>query len=227
MCGRYTLRTAPIEYWPTEELPLFVPRYNIAPTDSVSAVRLEDDRPKLTALRWGLIPAWAKDERIGYRTINARCESVADKPAFRSAFQRRRCLILADGFYEWKADGKRKQPHFIRMRNDRSFAFAGLWERWYGPRGSGWEQPIESCTIITTVPNRVTAPIHDRMPVILQPEDHSRWLDPDASAESVKRLLRPFDAESMDRYPVSGLVNKPENDSVDCLKRVSEQRSLF
>ena len=223
MCGRYTLRTAPVEYWPTEQLPLFVPRFNIAPTDPVSAVRLEDGQPQLVALRWGLIPAWAKDEKIGYRTINARGESVSDKPAF----QRRRCLILADGFYEWKPEGKQKQPHFIRMRDDRPFAFAGLWERWFGSPDSRRPEPLESCTIVTTVPNQLTAAIHDRMPVILRPQDHLLWLASDATETQLRQLIRPFDAEAMDSYAVSMRVNKVTNDSVECVTRTTVQRSLF
>ena len=182
----------------------------------------------LTELRWGLIPSWSNDESVGYRTINARAESIGQKPAFRSAFERRRCLILADGFYEWKPDGRRKQPHFIRLRNDRPFAFAGLWERWLGPRGKRLRQPIESCTIITTEPNSLTAQVHDRMPAILQTEDHAVWLDTEfEDTDRLQTLLQPFDAKAMESYPVSTFVNKASNEGTECVQRAVVQKWLI
>jgi len=228
MCGRYTLRTAPAEFWPADQLALFVPRYNIAPSQPVAAVRQHDGRPQLAQLRWGLIPSWSKDEKIGYRTINARAESITQKPAFRSAFQCRRCLILADGFYEWKPDGKKKQPYFIHLHKDRPFAFAGLWERWLGPHGNRLQQPIESCTIITTVPNQLTSQVHDRMPVILHPQDHASWLDPEfEDLDRLQALLKPFDADAMESYPVGSFVNKPSHDGAECVTRVAVQKRLI
>jgi putative SOS response-associated peptidase YedK len=165
MCGRFTLRTTPhlvAEQFDLAGVPDFSPRFNIAPTQQVLAVGLQDGTRHGSFLRWGLISPWAKDTKIGNSLINARADGLADKPSFRSAFKRGRCLVIADGFYEWRKDGKAKQPFFIRMKDNRPFAFAGLSEHW-----SKGEKPIDSATIITTDPNQVMAPIHDRMPVIL------------------------------------------------------------
>lgn len=215
MCGRFNLRANSAtlkEVFPLLEIPELTPRYNIAPTQSVAAVRLDDHGQRVDMLRWGLIPFWAEDKKIGYKLINARADSVASKPAFRSAFRKRRCLVLADGFYEWqKTDGK-KQPYCIGRSDGRPFAFAGLWEHW--DKG----EPINSCTIITTDANDVVRPLHDRMPAILLPTDFDRWLDPTAGAEELQSLLRPLAAELTRAYPVSTHVNNVKNDDPRCLE---------
>lgn len=226
MCGRFTLRapaSAVAEQFGLLELPPFTQRFNIAPTQPVPVVRLTpgDAEPQrqLVWLRWGLIPSWADDPAIGNRLINARAETAADKPAFRAAMRRRRCLVVADGFYEWQKIGKRKQPYFMHLRDDRPFAFAGLWEAWEGADHSA----IESCTLLTTDANAVVRPIHDRMPVILRPEDYDRWLDPAIErSQELPPLLRPFPAELMEAYPVSPLVNSPARDDPRCVEPVKE-----
>jgi putative SOS response-associated peptidase YedK len=217
MCGRFT-QAAPGEViaalFGLPEVPDLAPRYNIAPTQDVAAVRAAaDGRRELVALHWGLIPSWAKERAIGSRMINARAETVAEKPAFRGALQSRRCLIVADGFYEWQKLGARKQPYFISFRDRRPFAFAGLWERWQ----SGSSDATESCTIITTTANEVVAPVHDRMPVILDPHDHEAWLDPGIrESGELLHLLRPQPSDAIEAYPVSLLVNSPANDVPAC-----------
>lgn len=212
MCGRYTLKT-PIdvvaEHFGIEEYPSsLTPSYNVAPTQEVAAVVEEDDGRKLEMFRWGLIPSWAKDPAIGNKMINARAETVSEKPSFRSAFKRRRCLILADGFYEWqKTDGGGKQPFHIRMKDSSPFAFAGLWESWDG-HGEG----IRSCSVVTTDANDLMNEIHHRMPVILLPEHYGAWLDPGfEEKEALTALLRPYPSEEMEAYPVSRRVNRPAN----------------
>jgi putative SOS response-associated peptidase YedK len=165
-----------------------------------------------------LIPSWADDPAIGARLINARAETVASKPSFRSAFRQRRCLIVADGFYEWQKLDRRKQPHYIRLRDGSPFAFAGLWERW-DHTGS---EPIESCTIITTEPNSLVAPLHNRMPVVLPRDDYAVWLDPEVQkADVLEPLLRPYAAKPMMAYPVSLRVNNPSHDSAECTEPLS------
>jgi putative SOS response-associated peptidase YedK len=197
-----------------------MPRFNIAPGQDVAAVRLGDDGSRqLCALRWGLIPSWAKDPSIGNRLINARGETVAEKPAFRRAFEHRRCLVPADGYYEWKTIGKGlgKQPYFIRLRDDEPFALAGLWDRWQDPSGVAGE----TCTIVTTAANELTAPIHDRMPVIVAPDDYAVWLGPGRlEADAWERMARPYPGERMTMYPVSTRVNQPRNDSAACVEPV-------
>ncbi|MFH1923901.1 MAG: SOS response-associated peptidase [Planctomycetota bacterium] len=221
MCGRFTLR-APASVVAAQfglfEMPPFAPRFNVAPTQPVAVVRCAFDEPKprreLAWLRWGLIPSWAKDPAIGNRMINARAETVAEKPAYRAAFRQRRCLVVADGFYEWQRLGARKQPYFIRMRDDRPFAFAGLWESWQGPE----QGPVESCTLLTTEPNELLEPIHNRMPVILAADDYQQWLDPAVrKPEMLEPLLRPFPAERMIADPVSTYVNSPTRDDPRCI----------
>lgn len=220
MCGRFTLRTSVPELaqeFGLAGVPDFSPRYNIAPTQAVAAVRLDASRQRRWAmLHWGLIPAWAEDPSIGNRLINARGETVSSKPAFRQAFQRRRCLVVADGFFEWQKVSGRKQPHYIRLKEDRPFGFAGLWERWQRE-----DQTIESCTIITTGPNALMQPIHDRMPVILAPEAYDLWLDPDVrSGQQLEDLLRPYPADRMQAFPVGMVVNNPRNDVAECILRL-------
>jgi putative SOS response-associated peptidase YedK len=192
------------------------PRYNVAPGADVLVCR--EPTPggrELAMLHWGLIPSWARDPKAGYRMINARAETVAEKPAFRSALRRRRCLVAADGFYEWQEAKPRKQPHFIRLKDGAPFAFAGLWEHWVAE-----DRVIESCTIIVTRANGLIAPIHDRMPVILAPEDYALWLDPSVKEPAaVLGLLQPFAPERMEAYPVEPEVNSPKNDGPALIRR--------
>lgn len=226
MCGRFTLR-APAsviaEQFSLFDLPSLSPRYNIAPTQTVAVVRQVGEPGgagrELVNLRWGLIPHWAKDPAIGNKMINARSESVAEKPAYRTALRRRRCLVVADGFYEWRPAGRRKQPYFMHMKGDRPFGFAGLWETWEGPENSY----IESCTIITTDANALMAPIHDRMPVIVEPEDYDLWLD--ISVQDPPRflpLLRPYQGDLLVAEPVGTRVNSPANDDAACIAPLTE-----
>jgi len=218
MCGRYTLRT-PVdvlaEGFEIEEYPSSLPpNYNVAPTQEVAAVVEEIEKRKLEMFHWGLIPSWAKDPAIGNKMINARAETVAEKPSFRSAFKKRRCLILADGFYEWQKTDNGKQPYHIKMQDDSPFAFAGLWEVWdkYG-------EEIRSGTIITTDANDLMNEIHHRMPVILHPEDYGLWLDPDFDEkEALTALLKPYPSDAMEAYPVSRRVNKPANNEPSVLE---------
>jgi putative SOS response-associated peptidase YedK len=220
MCGRFTLATAPeivAEFFELTVVPDLSPRYNIAPTQAAPAVLLTPERAQrvLRPLRWGLIPGWAKDPTIGNRMINARAETAAEKPAFRSAFRQRRCLVVSDGFYEWKKGPGRKQPFYIRMRDDRPFAFAGLWEHWEADDGTG----IDSCALLTTQPNDVLRAIHDRMPVILDRANYDLWLDPTmADVDRLKPLLCPYRAEEMKVYPVGTWVNSPTRDDPACIE---------
>jgi putative SOS response-associated peptidase YedK len=230
MCGRFTLRTPAAQLAEAFELfrePELTPRYNIAPSQMVAAIRFEEERTprELVLLKWGLIPFWAKDPKIGNRLINARAETVATTPAFRAAFQRRRCLIPADGFYEWKRlDAKHKQPYYIARPDRGPFAFAGLWERWRPEGGDA----IESCTIITTDANETMAPLHDRMPVILPPSAYDHWLDPGRDdASELQSLLRPCPPDDLTLTAVSTLVNSPRNESADCLRPADTQGELF
>lgn len=262
MCGRFTL-TTPIDeisaYFRILEgvkdsaRGRLRPRYNIAPTQPIACVRqtvASDTEPstpgkppvpggqstrELVEMRWGLIPHWAKDAAIGNRMINARSESVADKPAYRGAFRKRRCLVIADGFYEWKRQEGGKQPYFIYMEDRRPFAFAGLWERWK-PRGDQLEKivapgnpaaplsadgRVESCAFLTIRPNQLLEPIHDRMPVILPQEHWDTWLDPDVQdADVLSNLLLPYPADEMRAHPVSTHVNKPGNDDPACIAQL-------
>lgn len=217
MCGRYA-RFTPAEIYAqlfdAKEGPVLEPRYNVAPVQPVLAARnAPGGGRELVTLHWGLIPAWAKDPKTGYRTINARAETVASKPAFRQAFRRRRCLIAADGFYEWKRTDGRKQPYYIKLKEGEPFAFAGLWERW-----QGGETAIESCTIIVTEANNLVRTIHDRMPVILAPEDYHPWMDPEPrDPNDLQALLGPFPAERMVAHPVGLAVNNPRNDKPELL----------
>jgi putative SOS response-associated peptidase YedK len=214
MCGRFTLSTPPeklAQLFELPEVPKLEAHYNIAPTQRIAAVRQPDEASarQLVHLHWGLIPFWAKDRSGSSRMINARAETVATTPAFRAAFQQRRCLVVADGFYEWQRVGKGKQPFYIRMEDESPFAFAGLWEHWEGSGG----EVVESCTLITTTPNDLVRPIHNRMPVILSPEHYAMWLDPRMQeAKTLQQLLQPFPDDAMTAYPVSQMVNIPAND---------------
>lgn len=224
MCGRFTLRTPAKDIakaFSLADVPDVVPRYNIAPTQPILAIRLDRERAKREAvqLHWGLIPFWADDPKTGYKMINARAETVAKRPAFREAFARRRCLVVADGFYEWQKTNGTKQPFLIHMKDDRPFAFAGLWERW---KSDG--EKIESCTIIVTDANELLEPIHDRMPVILSPEDYDFWLDPDFDdRKKLAAMLRPYSGEDLEMYPVSTVVNSPQNEVAECVEPVEQE----
>jgi len=225
MCGRYRLSRpkdiveffdAHLEAEALDED--FRASYNIAPTQEVATVRASADAARpvqrvIQQMRWGLVPSWAKDISIGNRLINGRSETVLEKPAFRDSFRQRRCLIPADGFYEWKRSGKAKRPFHFGMREGGLFAFAGIWDRWRSPEG----QIVRSCSILTTTPNELVEDIHDRMPVILPKAAYEKWLTvPPEQADGLVELLAPFDANLMRRYEVSSLVNRAENDSAEC-----------
>lgn len=219
MCGRFS-QSQPAETIAQifqVAVPSLTPRYNIAPNQSVATVLQNPDHQnkQFKMLHWGLIPSWAKDPKIGARLINARAETVAEKPSFRSAFRQRRCLVLADGFYEWQQQEtqKQKQPYYFRLRDGYPFAFAGLWERWQDTHG----EVIESCTLLTTEANELMRPIHNRMPVILDPKNYDLWLNSEIKQrELLEALLHPYPTDEMTAYPVSKVVNKPVNDSEEC-----------
>lgn len=217
MCGRFILNSPIVELqaeFEFSETPNLRPRWNVAPTQTVPIVRRRQDGEgrELAMVRWGLVPFWAKDLKIGSTMINARAEGIATKPGFRAAFKSRRCLVPADGFYEWqKVDGGAKQPMLIRLRSRQPFGFAGLWETWKGPEG-----PVETCTIATTEPNEIMAPIHNRMPVILDPADFNVWLDP-ANAGGID-LLRPCPDQWLETLPVSTRVNNVRNDDATLIE---------
>ena len=223
MCGRFTLRTNPsdlVEVFALLREHELTPRFNIASTSRVAVVRQTGRDRELFQMRWGLVPSCSKDPKAGPPLINARGETIATKPSFRTAFKRRRCLIPADGFYEWKKrDAKTKQPHFIGLTKDRPFAFAGLWECWDGGDEDG---PLESCTIVTCEPNSLMAGLHDRMPVILAHEDYDRWLDPkNEDISSLQGLIKPYPAEEMTAFPIATFVNSVKNQGLDCIARLS------
>jgi putative SOS response-associated peptidase YedK len=218
MCGRFTLTATPkaiAETFQVPELPGLEPRYNIAPTQAVAIVRpaAGETGRELEVVRWGLIPSWADDPAIGNRLINARSETAADKPSFRSAFKHRRCLIPTSGFYEWQKVGTKKQPHYIRQPDGGPFAFAGLWEHWEKDGG-----PIDTCTILTTEANGLMRPIHDRMPLILGPEAWGPWLDPGTARPDLQALLRPCPDDWLTAFRVSTRVNNPKNEGPACIE---------
>lgn len=220
MCGRFTLFTPAsrlAEVFLPGEVLAGTPRYNIAPGQPILSVRASaaHDRREFAMPRWGLVPAWARDAAIGNRLINARAETVSEKPAFRRAFRERRCLVPADGFYEWKREGPGKRPFYIRMKDGAPFAFAGIWERWEGAPG----KVVETCAILTTEPNEILSPIHDRMPLILSPEEYGLWLDPSVPpSDRLARLLRPFPPGGMEAYPVGRAVNNPHTEGPSCIR---------
>lgn len=228
MCGRFTLRSSPREVarlFHVEKLPLFEPRYNIAPTQPVLVAREQPEHGEreLAWLQWGFVPAWSKDPKAAQRPINVRSEGVSERPMFRTAFRRRRCLIAADGFYEWKAQGRTKQPFYFQLVDAAPFAFAGIWEAWRHEN-----QSIESCALFTTRANAIVAPIHDRMPVVLPPKDFACWLDPaNEDVDGLSKLLRPLPANKMKAWPVSTRVNSPRRDDPDCIVSIEDQRKLF
>ena len=218
MCGRFVLTTdgdvIQTAFNLTTMPDMLTPRFNIAPSQPIAVITNEQS-DTLTFHKWGLIPSWSKDPAIGNRMINARSETAAEKPSFRAAFRRRRCLIPADGFFEWHQLADRKQPMFIYLKDQPVFAFAGLWEVWYSPEGD----EIRSATILTTEPNDFMATIHNRMPVILPPEDYEAWLVPDEQDPAdLQSLMRPFAADQMAAYPVSTFVNRPSNDTPETIE---------
>jgi putative SOS response-associated peptidase YedK len=218
MCGRFTLRASPAELVRSFELlgaPKWRARYNIAPTQSAVAVRHVGEGRDSALLRWGLIPASAEHARVGRRLFNARAETVRTRRQFRWAFKRRRCLVLADGYFEWQRGNRHQQPYLFAMKSGRPFAFAGLWERWEeGPK------PIESCAIITTVANELAQDVCDRMPVILPPESYDEWLGPQLDVRALGTLLQPYPADEMEAHPVGVLVNNARNDVSACVEPV-------
>lgn len=213
MCGRFNLITNPDQLAATFELDYvpeqLVSRYNIAPSQPVSAVRRgENGKRELTHFQWGLIPSWAKDAKIGYKMINARSETAHEKPSFRNAFKRRRCLVPMTGFYEWQKRPEGKQPTHIHFPDYDIFAVAGLWEEWQG---------LQTCTLLTTTPNEVMTPIHNRMPVIIEPDDYDLWLDTSTPLLTAQSLLRPYRHDSLVTTSISTYVNKPANEGVECI----------
>jgi putative SOS response-associated peptidase YedK len=227
MCGRFVLRASPdqlAELFDLQEEPMVAPRYNIAPSQPVAIVRVnpQTQQREWTHTLWGLIPSWSKDPTIGQKMINARSDGVAEKPSFRAAFKRRRCLIPASGFYEWKQTGDGKEPHFITSAAGEPLAFAGLWEQWTG--GDGVE--LQTCTILTTDANELVTPLHNRMPVIIAPEDYSLWLgsgrdETPAYLSQLQHLLRPYSSELMKEYAVSKYVNNVRNEGEKCIEPVT------
>lgn len=224
MCGRFTL-TAPIEeiidrfeieaFLDEED---YTPSYNIAPSQMVLAVINNGKANRMGFLKWGLVPPWAKEVSIGNKMINARAETLAEKPSFRKAFAKKRCLIIADSFYEWKRhENKTKTPMRIKLKSDRLFAMAGVWEQWKSPEN----QSLFSCSVITTTPNSLMEDIHDRMPVILKPQDEQTWLDPSVTdTQFLKQFLVPLDHGLMEAYEISSLVNSPKNNSVEIIQKL-------
>lgn len=221
MCGRFSL-SKPVEavaghFSVKSETPL-LPRYNIAPSQMIAVIQKQPGGPErqLSMMRWGLIPRWGKDSRIGFKLINARAETLTEKPAFRPAYRQRRCLIAADGFYEWRHEGRQKQPYLFQMKEGGIFAFAGIWEQWQSPTG----EDVLSCSIITTAANDLVHQVHERMPVIIEPGNYDFWLDPAQNADALKPLLQPFSPDQMTAWPVGARVNSPRNDDPDCMKKI-------
>lgn len=228
MCGR-TLLTSPVaelrQMFGFVELPNLKQRWNIAPTQDVPVIRRDRAGIRhLDMLRWGLVPGWAKDPGVGSSMINARAETVAGKPSFRSSFRQRRCLVPVDGFYEWTTVGKRRQGHLIHRRDRHSFALAGLWEQWTGPKGGpALDHPLESFTIVTTTSNSDLSWLHERMPAILSEEEQERWLDPSTDPDCLLALLHPAPAGLLTSYPVGPAVNAVRNDNSSCAIPFTEQ----
>jgi putative SOS response-associated peptidase YedK len=219
MCGRFALYTDPIalaKKFQTENLLDLQPSYNVAPSQTIPIIRNEQGHRLFALAKWGLIPSWAKDIKIGYNTINARADTVAEKPSFRSAFQHRRCLIPADGYFEWQetVGSKTKQPWYISLKSQEPIALAGLWEHWQGKDGS----VIESCTIIVTAGNELMQPIHDRMPVILSPKTWDTWLDTtNNNKQGLQTLLTQYPSDEMTAWRVSTQVNSPRHNDRNCI----------
>jgi putative SOS response-associated peptidase YedK len=221
MCGRYLLHCTPdilAELLDLTEIPIVPPRYNIAPTQNVAVCRRTDKGRELAFLRWGLVPSWSDDEKIGYKLLNARSETAAEKPAFRSAFRQRRCLIPATGFYEWQKQGKKKQPFMAHRADQRPFVFAGLWER----NEREGAPPLETCTILTTEANALLRPLHERMPVILTKDVTNQWMDPAAKPEQLKTLLKPIGDDFLTLTAVNPIVNNARVDDPRCAEPLGD-----
>jgi putative SOS response-associated peptidase YedK len=219
MCGRYTLKNpkALKDAFGLETVPDLAPRYNIAPSQDIPIIRFSPAGRQLDLARWGLIPSWAKEAEGGYSTINARAETIDTKPSFRHPFKNHRCIIPADGFYEWHEEAGIKIPHHIGRKDGAPFALAGLWDRWHGPEGD-----VLSCTVIVTEANQFMRRLHDRMPVILAPQDYEFWLDPtNQDTAGLKHLLVPAPEELLTEWPVSRLVNNPKHEGPDCAEPVA------
>jgi putative SOS response-associated peptidase YedK len=239
MCGRFTLNQsaeALAQVFHVEPVLDLAADFNIAPTQMVATVlqNPESQKREFKQLHWGLIPSWAKDAGMGAKLINARAETVAEKPSFRSAFKHRRCLVLADGFYEWQRQQGKKQPFYFRLEDGKPFGFAGLWEKWRpvraasptGEAGTPVNEEIISCTILTTAANELLQPIHERMPVILEPKDYDLWLDSQVQTpQTLQQLLRPYAAPAMIAYPVSTLVNNSRHNSPECIIPLSKENA--
>ena len=234
MCGRYTMFLKPDDLKKrfranvSDEIAekLETPRYNLAPTQDVPIITMQNGERFADMVRWGLIPSWAKDESIASKLINSRAETLLEKPSFRNAFQKRRCLVIANGFYEWKAaapgargrgKGAAKQPMYVRLKSGEPFAMAGLWESWKNPQT---QAPVRSCTIITTEPNNLIAALHHRMAVILTPQDEDLWLDEKLPVQELTKLLRPYPSDVLEAYPVSHRVNSPAIDDYSLTEQV-------
>jgi putative SOS response-associated peptidase YedK len=218
MCGRFTRATntaSVAEAFGVDEISTDLePSYNIAPTQPVAVV-IRDGKKRLIEVRWGLVPSWAKDLAIGSKMINARAETITEKASFRNAFKKRRCLVVADGFYEWQKVGDGKRPVYIRLKSGKPFGMAGLYEVWHSPAG----EEVMTCAIITTAPNELMRPIHERMPLIIAKDTEDLWLDPQVQDTAVLReLLQPYPASEMEAYPVSKRVNSPTENAPECIK---------
>lgn len=224
MCGRFALYTdyaVILERFNIEESVVgeseYSPSYNVAPSQKVLAVVSDGMKNRLGYLKWGLVPSWAKDQKVGYKMINARAETAAEKPSFRHAFKKKRCLVIADAFYEWKRTDDGKTPMLARMKSGKPFAFAGLWETWKSPEG----EVVNSCTILTTEANGLMGAIHDRMPVILTEEGEKTWLDPKIEDPHIlEELLKPFDSAEMEAFEVSDAVNSPKHNGPELIQKV-------
>jgi len=221
MCGRFTFNLPPellAEIFGLAEFPSVVPRFNVAPTQPIPVIRqYADARNHFDLLRWGLVPSWAKDLAVGSRMINARSETITEKPAFRQAIRYRRCLILASGFYEWQQEGKAKQPWLIRLKGGLPMVFAGIWDTWKSAEAG----VVETCSILTTGSNPLIEPLHDRMPVVLSPAEYATWLDRQVTdPASLQHKFQPYPADLMEMYPVSPLVNNVRNDSAHLIDPV-------
>jgi putative SOS response-associated peptidase YedK len=224
MCGRFvrekSIPAIAREFGVDEISADLKPSYNIAPTQKVAVV-VRDNVKQLISVQWGLIPSWSDDPKIGNKLINARAETITEKASFKNAFKKRRCLIVADGFYEWQKTGQRKTPVYIRLKSGKPFGFAGLYDTWTSPEG----EQITTCTIITTEANDVMKPIHSRMPVIIPKDSEDLWLSPEIKdSEVLLDMLRPYPSEEMETHPVSNMVNSPANNTPECIEPVGEEK---
>ena len=222
MCGRFTLQLSPellAEIFGLQEIPVYQSRFNIAPSQQIAVIRQDTEgRNRLDYLRWGLIPAWAKDMAVGNHMINAKSETVHEKPSFRSAIRYRRCIIPASSFFEWQHEGKLARPYYVHLKDSLPMCFAGIWDRWKGPTG----ETIESCSILTTTSNKLIEPLHERMPVILHQDEYGLWLNRNIhDPEMLKQLYQPYPADMMGMWEVSTVVNSPRNDSEECIRSVA------